>query len=290
MLPIGGKGKTMDFRPLYLEDRAWITKCRDTQAHPFTALSFPSLYSWRNTYGFTVAGDADFFVIRSVSDGGYYCPCGDPEKCRMFLENLEAPAKVLYLTEQQAAALEGRGWTVRHRDDLSEYIVSTAAEALREGHISKSFRDKCRRFKNRYTYTVDSPEPEQKQIMRKMLATLRLDPEEEVMGDLRVLATEIEDGDAMGMRSYVLQTEGEGNALFIGYENRPDMFTMTMVKHDPTLPPEITAVCVHELALKLDGEYEYINLEEDLGLEGLRRAKALYSPVVRLEVYEASRE
>ena len=44
------------------------------------------------------------------------------------------------------------------------------------------------------------------------------------------------------------------------------------------------------LALKLDGEYEYINLEEDLGLEGLRRAKALYSPVGRLEVYEASRE
>ena len=280
----------MEFRPLRLEDQAWIRQCRDTGAHPFTALSFPSLYSWRNAYGFTVAGDKDFFVIRSVADGGYYCPCGDADKCRAFLESLEGPAKVLYLTEQQAAALEERGWTARHRDDLSEYIVATAAEALREGHISKSFRDKCRHFKSRYTYTVDPPGPEQKQIMRQMLATLRLDPQEAVMGDLGVLSTEIEYGDAMGMQSYLLQTDGGGNALFIGYENTPDMFTMTMVKHDPTLPPETTAVCVHELALKLDGKYTTMNLEEDLGLEGLRRAKELYSPVGRLEVYEAVRE
>lgn len=280
----------MEFRPLRLEDRAWITKCRDTQVHPFTALSFPSLYSWRRTYGFTVAGAADFFVIRSVSDGGYYCPCGDADKCRAFLESLETPAKVLYLTEQQAAALEGRGWTVRHRDDLSEYIISTAAEALREGHISKSFRDKCRRFKKQYSYTVMPPGPAQKQAMREMLATLHLDPREAHMGDLNVLSAEIEYGDAMGMQSYLLQTDGAGNALFIGYENTPDMFTMTMVKHDPTLPPETTAVCVHELALLLDGKYPYMNLEEDLGLEGLRRAKELYSPVGRLEVYEAVKE
>lgn len=277
----------MEFRPLRLEDQAWIRRCRDTQVHPFTALSFPSLFSWRRTYGFTVAGDTDFFVISSVSDGGFYCPCGDTEKCLAFLDRLEAPAKVLYLTERQAELLEGRGWTIGHRDDLSEYIVSTAAEALREGHISKSFRDKCRHFKKQYSYTVVPPGPEQKQAMRDMLTMLHMDPREEVMGDLNVLSTEIEYGDAMGMQSYLLQTDGGGNALFIGYENSPDMFTMTMVKHDPTLPPETTAVCVHELALKLDGKYATMNLEEDLGLEGLRRAKELYSPVFRLEVYEA---
>ena len=44
---------------------------------------------------------------------------------------------------------------------------------------------------------------------------------------------------------------------------------------------------VHELALGLCDRYPLINLEEDLGLPGLRRAKMLYSPVGKLEVYEA---
>jgi hypothetical protein len=44
---------------------------------------------------------------------------------------------------------------------------------------------------------------------------------------------------------------------------------------------------VHELACRLPEKYQLINLEEDLGLPGLRRAKLLYSPVDRLNVYEA---
>ena len=69
-----------------------------------------------------------------------------------------------------------------------------------------------------------------------------------------------------------------------------EMFTMTMVKHSLSLPMLMTPVCVHELACMLADRYPYINIEEDLGLEGLRRAKQLYSPVKQLEVYEAVRK
>ena len=72
----------------------------------------------------------------------------------------------------------------------------------------------------------------------------------------------------------------------MGYENTPDMFTMTMSRHDPTLPPEITAVCIHEFASYLYQWYHLINFEEDMGLDGLRRAKQLLSPVDLLKVYE----
>jgi hypothetical protein len=65
---------------------------------------------------------------------------------------------------------------------------------------------------------------------------------------------------------------------------------MTMVKYDLSLPPLMTPVCVHELACQLADRYPWINLEEDLGLEGLRRAKQLYSPIRQEEVYEAVRQ
>ena len=74
------------FRPIELTDRAWVEACRDIRVNPFTALSFPSLYSWKDTYGFAIGGDADFFVIRSQHDKAYYCHCGDVHKCRAFIE------------------------------------------------------------------------------------------------------------------------------------------------------------------------------------------------------------
>ena len=279
----------MEFRPLCLEDKAWIMACRDTREHPFTALSFPSLFAWREAYGLRVAGDQDFFVIRSFYDGGYYCPCGTEDKCLAFLESMEAPARILYLTEEQAKYLAGRGWTTRHRADLSEYICSAAALALQEGHISNSFKVKCRRYRRNLYYTTHVLSEADLPMLRKLAEKIKADGCRSDYHDLGVLSTEIEHMQGLGMRGIALEVPGGYHAFILGYENKPDMFTMTMSKHDPDLPTETTTVCIHELAQCLAGEYSLINIEEDLGLEGLRESKRLYSPVDRLEVFEASK-
>lgn len=279
----------MEFRALRPEDRDWITARRDKREHPFTSLSFQSLFAWAQEYGLTVAGDDDFFVIRSEHDGAFYCPCGDEDKCETFIDSLPGPAKLIYLTEEQAAKLSTRGWAVRHRADLSEYILSTAAEALREGHVSKSFRDKCRHFKNRYTYTVRPVGPAEMPILHRALLALWDDPKEKHFGDYSVLYREIEHYEWLGMRGLLMETTEGEHAFVLGYEDTADCFTVTIGKHSPGLPTETSVVIVHELACMLDGEYPMLNLEEDLGLEGLRRAKELYSPICRLEVYEASK-
>ena len=277
----------MNFRPLCIEDRAWITACRDTVTHPFTALSFASLYLWREAYGLTVAGDADHFAVRSTHDGGFYCPCGDREKCLAFLQTLESRAKVLYLTREQAQELADLGWTVRLRSDLSEYIVSTAAEALREGHISKSFRDKCRRFKIQNEYRARPVTAEDLPLLRRSFLAWRDNPLEKQTVSQSVLRAALDAYEALGMRGILLETAEGELAYILGFENSPGMFTTALTGHSLTLPSETTVISVHELALLLDGEYALLNLEEDLGLEGLRRAKKLYSPVELLEVYEA---
>jgi len=277
----------MDFRPLCLEDQAWLRSCRDTKAHPFTALSFPSLFAWREAYGLTVAGDANYFVMHSFYDGAYYCPCGDEEKCRAFIDGLEAPARLVYLTRQQAEALEARGWTIRHRADLSEYISSASSLALREGHVSNSFKVKCRHYRRNFNYSAHMLSAADRPMLHDLVERIKASESEPDFHDLGVLETEIENMEALGLRGLALEIPGGYHAFILGYENKPDMFTMTMSKHDPALPTETTAVCIHELACRIEREYPLINLEEDLGLEGLRKAKELYSPIDRLEVYEA---
>ncbi len=276
----------MEFRELGFEDETWIRHCRDIQEHPFTALSFQSLYTWREAYGLTIGGDRDFYVVRSEHDGGYYCPCGDPEKCRAFEESLGRGEKILYMTEQQAGRLAKRGWCVCHRDDLSEYIISTAAAALHEGHMSKSFREKCNHMKKDHPYTIREIGPEEMPILESMLQTAVEDPER---GDMSVLRSEIRDREALGIQGALMETESGEHAFVLGYENFSGMFTVSIGLHDLTMPPETSMVIVHALATLLDGKYPLMNMEEDLGLEGLRRAKQLYSPVDRLEVFEARR-
>ena len=113
-----------------MTDRAWVEACRDIRVNPFTALSFPSLYSWKDTYGLAIGGDADFFVVRSQHDQAYYCPCGDVQKCRAFIEETcgrEKEPHFLYLTREQGEQMKKDGFFTLLRDDLSEYIASTAA-------------------------------------------------------------------------------------------------------------------------------------------------------------------
>ena len=117
----------MEYRPLTMEDRDRVDKCRNNQLNPFTALTFTSLFTWRKEYGLEITGDPDYFVIRSRHDEAYFCPCGDAEKCRAFLrDEVKSGERVVYLTREQAEAL-GDGWDIRLRDDLSEYICATPA-------------------------------------------------------------------------------------------------------------------------------------------------------------------
>ena len=280
------------FRPIELKDRFWIESCRDVRRNPFSSLSFPSLYTWKNTYGFSITGDEDFFAVYSQHDRAYYCPCGKEEKCWAFIDQVcreEKKPHFLYLTREAGEEMKRRGFKLILRDDLSEYISSAPALALEEGHhMSNSFKMKVRHFQKSTSYAVHPLTEAELPTLRNLARTAEIESRGS-MGDWDVLETELEAFHALGLWGIWLETACEGKAFLLGYENTPEEFTMTMTKHDPSLPIHVTAVLVHEMARRIKDKYSLINLEEDLGMSGLRQAKILYSPVDRLNVYEAIR-
>ena len=280
----------LTFRPLVPEDLPWLHRCRDTALHPFTALSAVSLITWTETYGLTVAGDDDFFVIHSRHDNGYYTPVGDPDKCTAFMDQFAGNGghvRFLYVTETVARTMAGKGWNVHFRGDLSEYIASCPVLALVPGtSISESFRRKCRTIARTFGgYEVAPVKADHMDCLWDVAEHFR-DAQNSMPSDQAVLETELERFSELNMQGIVLTMPDKRKAFILGYENTPEMFTMTMTRHDPTLPQEITAVCVHEFACLLRRKYPLINVEEDMGLDGLRRYKLLLSPVDFLKVYE----
>lgn len=295
-----GKGKMgtvsfreISFRPLRVEDGEWIRRCTARSGWPFTALTYPSLMAWAESYGLTIGGDEDFFVVRSRYDKGYYAPCGEAEKCLAFMEaaaEREQPVRFVYVAEETARKLAERGWNMLFRPDLSEYILSSDALALEPGRvISHSYKDKCRHFARVCPYRAREAGPGDTEALRRIAETSANPVVQTGSGDEPALAYELAHMEELGLRGMLVETEAGGGAFLLGYESRPDCFTITMFRRSAGLSRDVLAVCLHEFGKLLRGRYPRVNIEEDLGLEGIRTEKMLCSPVDLLKVYEVVR-
>lgn len=279
----------IDFRPIRLEDRDWIIACRDVARHPFSALSFQSLFTWQREYGLLIGGDSDFFVVKSRQDGGYFAPCGDEEKCRRFLTEAfgrEGKQKVLYLTKEQAESAEAEGgYRLRHAPELSEYICSTKALTMQEGYVSYSYRKKCRKFAEEFPYTARRIELEDIPELLGLLGEWEASFQGKERLDLDAIRLSLENFEGLGLEGTIIRTHEGYMAFSLGFSSAPDTYTMAMIKYDQRLSPSVIMPCTCEEARLNAGVLPFCNLEEDLGLQGLRDAKLQCSPIRMQEVY-----
>ncbi len=265
--------------------------------NPFSALSFSSLYIWQDYYGLTIGGTEDFFVVRTEDeqDRGYYAPCGNPEKCEAFLkdtlrgknEENAWPVHFLFYTQEQATALERLGFRAAPRDDLYEYVYSRQALALQGGHTTESYRRKCKKYARENSYSVRFLEEEDLPAISALTDAFEQTLPTRERVDIPAIRTAIRGFRESGSSGMVMETPDKVPFFFIlGYPVSETMYTMTVSKRDPKVPREVTAAGIMEFSKLLEEKYDEINLEEDLGLEGLRKIKQLYGPIRMQEVWE----
>lgn len=99
-----------------------------------------------------------------------------------------------------------------------------------------------------------------------------------------VIREALENQEEFGMRGIVLYVDGNPIAMALGSELSPRCFDISFEKA-LTAYDGSYAVINQEFAKRLTA-YEYINREEDLGLEGLRKAKLSYHPAIIYDRYD----
>ena len=93
--------------------------------------------------------------------------------------------------------------------------------------------------------------------------------------------------DELGLTGGVLHVNGEIVAFTYGAPINGTTFDTCVEKADTNFDGAY-AMINYEFANRIPEQYTYINREEDLGLEGLRKAKLSYQPEVILEKYTAT--
>lgn len=286
----------IEFKPIEIQDRAKIesythqSECRNCD------MAFANIYCWREFHKSCWAEVDGFLVIRFLIDGkeqvGYMQPIGEGNFFHI-LDQLEEDARINFSQRLRLYGLcrEGRGTITgsgkrefAFDDDrsLSDYIY--LAEELRTlpGRKLQPKRNHLNRFTSKYNYRFEAMEP------RHFEECLALDEQwrrerttdadtESMRFEQKALREAFDNFESLGIKGGVLYVDDRLVAFTYGSAINYDTFDCHIEKAD-TSYEGVFATINKLFAEHLGEEFRYINREEDMGLEGLRRSKLSYYP------------
>lgn len=172
--------------------------------------------------------------------------------------------------------------------DSFEYIYSFEDLANLSGKKYHSKRNHISAFKKKYNWSYEELTKDNAPDVLKLLAHWYNSYTEKVTETMKIEEkgiNKILSGPVInGIRGGVLRVDGNIIAFTLGCEISSEVFDVNfekaLVEFDGAY-----AMINQQFVLNQLGGYKYVNREEDMGLEGLRKAKLSYKPEILLEKY-----
>ncbi len=105
--------------------------------------------------------------------------------------------------------------------------------------------------------------------------------DESAVGEQYAINTFFNNFDELGLKGGVIRVDGKVAGFTVGSRINSDTLDVHIEKALPNINGAYTAV-MNEFAKAESNDFTYINREEDLGIEGLRKSKLSYNPEFRL--------
>ena len=264
-----------------------------------------SMYSLKEKYDDRVCEkDGFLYILRSgLCDDTYrvyLAPLGEGD-LRGAFENILSDAashgkkvKFLTLTEKTKTALEeafpGR-FTYEGDRDLSEYVYRTEVMSTYAGKKLRKRRQEVAKFWAAYgdRATVKKIEASDfPDILAFEKRWVEINSETNDRSSLELEAREIERQlaifDELHLSGIVLRIDGEVHGFGYGTKLSDEMYDAIIEKGDRDVP-DIYKILRQESVKQCAVVCPYVNLEEDVGLPGLRAVKLAYQPEYLIDKY-----
>lgn len=291
------------FHPLTLSDkqlvqsRVFATDCRNCD------LNFMNLVSWRFLYDTEVADCCGWLLFRFKANGhlAYLPPIGEGDiakMVKMLLDDADKqghPFLMLGACENMLArihaAMPGHFHATADRG-YADYIYLREKLATLAGKKLQPKRNFANRFTNRYpNYTT---QPITREIIPQCIALEEKWASQKTNGneaelhayeaERRSLLTAFDNWEALDGRGLVLCVGHEIVAFTYGAPVNHDTFDVCVEKADTSYEGAF-AFINREFARSIPEQYIFLNREEDLNIDGLRKAKLSYHPETILQKY-----
>lgn len=289
-----------EFRPVELKDREWLHDLMCKSNTKNADFCFVSLYSWGPFYDVKICSQYPVPVISSLLDGKrvYALPYFDKETIdrllidfpRLTLQSL-SPEDVSCIEEQYPGK-----FAFAPQTENFDYVYKAEKLASLAGKKLHAKRNYVNRFMNQYEGRWSfEPIRNDNEVNQKHIESCRyLDnlwsEEKTAEGEKEVISSVLRDFAPLCLDGGVLYVEGSPVAFTIGERVCCDTFVVHFEKalsHIEGAYQMINKEFAGYVISKYP-EIKYINREEDMGHESLRKAKQSYYPEFLVEKYLAS--
>ena len=299
----------IEFRTPQLADKVWMDQLLSRSDYRGCEYNFTNLFAWKDAYHHKVARLDDFLVVHLC--GGLGCsflyPAGSGDR-RAVIEALRAdaeehgqPLRLVCLTREQTQELEelfpGRFRFESDRDGW-DYLYEIDRLADLGGKKLHGKRNHINRFvENNPTWVYEPITPDSlneclemdKEWYRRSMIREGAVEERDLGDEGRALRLAIEHYHDLGLEGGLIRVYGEVVAFTMGDMLSSDTYDVHFEKAYGELQGAY-AMINREFARWVREHHpnvRYLNREDDMGVEGLRKAKESYYPDLMVEKYSA---
>ena len=302
---LGEQGRPGIFRPLAAADRRWAAPILEAEDSLASDGCFGTIFLWGSSYGQTIARLEDRLIAQyKTEDSFFYAyPQGSGplapaiQWMKEQAHKLELPFVIQGMTEEQRDRLEAefpRQFLYEEQPGSADYIYDAARLAGLGGKKLHNKRNHCNRFEQEYPDWRF--EPLGQEHIPACLALLNRwnenhEDQEEGMpkAEERAILNALEHYQLLELEGGVLFVQDQLAAFTIGEPVGKQGFDVRFEKADISFHGAYQMIN-REFArylLQTHPDLRYLNREEDMGMENLRRAKESYYPDFLLKKYTA---
>jgi hypothetical protein len=280
---------TLALRPIALSDQPLLSAALRRANLPHCEYTFATLWCWRG-YSQLRWGvlDDGWIVLRVRGPDGverYLSPIGigDPrpavEWClRDLAEDGEDPA--LCLVPERVASALGPHYAVTPDPASADWVYRRADLADLPGRRFAAKRNHVHRFERaNLDWTFEPLRPEDRLACRGLLAEWSVgSPEHPMLAfEQEALRAGLDAWTPLGLQGGVLRAGGRPVGFAVGERLTDDTFVVHHERADRAVEGAYQALC-RAFARALPARFAFVDREQDLGVPGLRAAKASYLP------------
>lgn len=284
----------LNFKRLTLEDQKLFNTFFERFQPTISEYTFSNLFVWQKsrTIEYTIYNDVLIILAHHKNQSYFMPPLGNFDIAKLYKELLDyaqkkgLPTIFKRVPEEHAKIITDQKIKVIEDPDNSDYIYSTESLAFLKGRKYSNKRAWVKKFESEYYHRYMQYTDECKESCIKLLKNwteAREDNGYEIKDEYDAIISLLENYNYFKIPGATICIDCDGKkeivAFTFGEKLNNETFVIHFEKADSKFIGAYQAINKYFAEKEIFGNFKYINREQDLGIEGLKKAKKSYYPI-----------